>query len=331
MGRSHARLLSSIWTDRDFLALAPMAQRLYMLLVSQPDVNQAGVMPFRTRRWATLGRGDSIESIEEALAELEQRRYVVVDRDTEELLVRTFIRNDGVWRQPNVFRASMRAVRGTLSRTLRRTLRDEVLRLPLGELAATVRQKVHAEINALVSDLPSDLGASPPEGFGEPLGEGFGEGFREPLRVTQGVGEGVGGTSSVRSTERSSSSETASPPSDAVEVIEVRPEVEKLCQHLADRVAANGSKRPVITKSWRDAARLLIDKDGRTAEQVMNAIDWCQADEFWRTNVLSMPTLRKQYDRLRLAAKRQPTNGRAGHTPFQNPENADAYKEWPAS
>jgi hypothetical protein len=83
-----------------------------------------------------------------------------------------------------------------------------------------------------------------------------------------------------------------------------RPEVVALCERLADRVEANGSKRPVITKAWLTSCRLLIDKDGRPAEKVALAIDWCQADDFWRANVLSMPTLRKQYDRLRLAAQR---------------------------
>lgn len=66
----------------------------------------------------------------------------------------------------------------------------------------------------------------------------------------------------------------------------------------------NGSKQPTITKKWRDAARLLIDRDGKTVEQIIKAIDWCQSDEFWRANILSMPTLRKQYDRLRQHAKR---------------------------
>jgi hypothetical protein len=97
----------------------------------------------------------------------------------------------------------------------------------------------------------------------------------------------------------SSSSETAPPPRD---------DVERVCAHLADRVEENGSKRPNITQAWRDAARLLMDKDGRTEEQVTKAIDWCQGDEFWRSNVLSMPTLRKQFDRLRLAAQRQTSN-----------------------
>jgi hypothetical protein len=83
-----------------------------------------------------------------------------------------------------------------------------------------------------------------------------------------------------------------------------RPDVEQICTRLADRIEANGSKRPTITAKWRDEARKLIDLDGRTVEQVMKAIDWCQADSFWHTNILSMPKLREKYDQLRLAAQR---------------------------
>jgi hypothetical protein len=88
-----------------------------------------------------------------------------------------------------------------------------------------------------------------------------------------------------------------------------RPDVERLCARLADRIAANGSNRPVVSKKWRDAARLLIDKDGRTEEQVSACIDWCQKDEFWRGNIMSMPTLREKYDRLRLDALRKQNGG----------------------
>lgn len=83
-----------------------------------------------------------------------------------------------------------------------------------------------------------------------------------------------------------------------------RPDVEQVCRHLADRIEANGSKRPTITKAWRDAARRLIDRDGRSVEQIVRAIDWCQDDDFWRSNILSMPKLREKYDQLRLAAQR---------------------------
>jgi len=81
--------------------------------------------------------------------------------------------------------------------------------------------------------------------------------------------------------------------------------VEQLCELLARRIAENGSKAPVISARWRDAARLLIDVDGRSAAEAAELIDWCQADEFWRSNVLSMPTFREKYDQLRLQRERQ--------------------------
>jgi hypothetical protein len=83
-----------------------------------------------------------------------------------------------------------------------------------------------------------------------------------------------------------------------------RADVERLCAHLANRITGNGSKPPTITDKWRTAARLMLDNDHRTEQDIHAAIDWCQTDEFWRGNVLSMPTLRKQYDRLRLQAQR---------------------------
>ena len=98
--------------------------------------------------------------------------------------------------------------------------------------------------------------------------------------------------------------------------------IDRLCTHLADRIEANGSKRPTITKGWRDAARLLMTRDGRTEEQIHRAILWCQNDEFWRANILSMPTLRRQYDRLRLAAQRGKTHV------YRNPADQSVYDAW---
>jgi hypothetical protein len=83
-----------------------------------------------------------------------------------------------------------------------------------------------------------------------------------------------------------------------------RDDVQRLCARLADRIEANGSKRPAITKRWQDAARLMLDRDGRGEEHVAKAIDWCQDHEFWRANILSMPKLREKYEQLRLQASR---------------------------
>jgi hypothetical protein len=81
-----------------------------------------------------------------------------------------------------------------------------------------------------------------------------------------------------------------------------RIDVEQACTLLADLIEANGSRRPHITQQWRDEARRMIDLDKVPLADVLGAIRWSQNDPFWRSNILSMPKLRKQYDALRLRA-----------------------------
>lgn len=80
-----------------------------------------------------------------------------------------------------------------------------------------------------------------------------------------------------------------------------KPEHLALSRRLAAAILANDSKAPVAPTSikWLNASRLLLERDGRTVEEVEAVIDWCQADEFWRSNILSMPTLRRQFTQLR--------------------------------
>lgn len=106
-----------------------------------------------------------------------------------------------------------------------------------------------------------------------------------------------------------------------------RADVDALCTHLADRIEANGSKRPTVGKTWRDAARLMLDLDERTESQVHATIDWCQNDEFWRSNILSMAKLRNQYEQLRLQATRGATNGRKPSTTDQRVRDGLALAE----
>lgn len=81
-----------------------------------------------------------------------------------------------------------------------------------------------------------------------------------------------------------------------------RPDILTLCRHLSDRLTER-QVRHTITEEWKNAARLMLDKDGRDISEVRELIDWSSEDEFWSANVLSMPTFRKQYDKLRLRAK----------------------------
>lgn len=123
----------------------------------------------------------------------------------------------------------------------------------------------------------------------------------------KGVQESAGreGKGVRRGKGRESSADAAEAPKSSTSLAVIdRPDVERICTHLADRIEANGAKRPEIGKTWHDAARLLIDRDGRSEQDIHAAIDWCQTDSFWRANVLSMPKLREKYETLRLQAQR---------------------------
>jgi len=76
------------------------------------------------------------------------------------------------------------------------------------------------------------------------------------------------------------------------------------CNLLADLIQSNGSKRPVVNDKWLSDMERLNRIDERSWEQITKAIEWCQADDFWRGNIMSPGKLRKQYDQLRLAAQR---------------------------
>jgi hypothetical protein len=81
-------------------------------------------------------------------------------------------------------------------------------------------------------------------------------------------------------------------------------ETHQACNLLADLIQANGSRRPQVTDRWLTDMERLHKIDERSWEQITKAIEWCQADDFWRGNIMSPGKLRKQYDQLRLAAQR---------------------------
>lgn len=94
MARTYAKLLSSIWQDTDFTLLPASAQRLYLLLVSQRTINLCGVIDLTPRRWASCAHDTTPDDVDEDLAALQQARFVVIDPDTDEVWVRSFIKHD---------------------------------------------------------------------------------------------------------------------------------------------------------------------------------------------------------------------------------------------
>lgn len=94
MARSHAHLLSAIWSDPDWIALTAGAQRTYMLLLSQPKLTMIGLLDHLPSRWARLAADTTLASVEGDIAELEASRFVLVDPSTDEVLIRSLVRHE---------------------------------------------------------------------------------------------------------------------------------------------------------------------------------------------------------------------------------------------
>src|SRR5688500_4911799 len=126
-GRSEARMQFGIWQGLD--GAGPHAKLLYAVLLTEPTVNHAGVGAIRRSRWARQASLTAAE-LDKALEELCASRHIVLDEDTEEVLVRTMIRNDKVADQPYVLKGALRIAMQTVSTEIRQVLAEELRKLP---------------------------------------------------------------------------------------------------------------------------------------------------------------------------------------------------------
>lgn len=182
-----------IWNDPDFTALDFGDQWGYWFITSQPDLDYTGVISLRPRRWAKKAADLTVKRIETFVGNLAAARFVVVDEEYEELLVRSFMRRDKIYRQPNILRAALKQLSSVSSPVLRSALAVEVERIgALDDIPDGSEPVMESLREALAKDYPEPT----PEGNREPVPDGSLEGFPEPfgegLALPQGKGEGEG-------------------------------------------------------------------------------------------------------------------------------------------
>lgn len=151
MARSYARIMTTVWRNADFRRLRGGTQRAYLLLVTQPDISAAGTLPLTIRRWAEMDSDTTVAEFARCLEELEAGRFIAVDRVTEEVLVRSFVKWDGGHGNSKRRVVIESASLGVASATLRGVMAAEY-----GRLGFTVDG-----LSDSASDAPPD---TPPEG-----------------------------------------------------------------------------------------------------------------------------------------------------------------------
>lgn len=149
MARTIARLQVATLEDPDFQALTINAQWTYWIILQQQRLTLAGSIDLRPSRWATAATNANADQITEGITELVEHRYVIVDDDTEELLVRTFVRHDLDTSRlsKNTIKGFWSAWAGIYSADLRAAVVAEIdddLWGKLGPLAPVEAENIHA-------------------------------------------------------------------------------------------------------------------------------------------------------------------------------------------
>ena len=133
MANAAALIRESIWRNKDFRKLPRVVQTTYLQLCSQKDLDCAGLL---TLNPAFLSKGCdelSIEDVESDLTQLEYARFVFVDRDTDELFIRAYMRTAEVVKSPNIFKSALKSARMVSSDKLRVEVAAELRRLHRAE------------------------------------------------------------------------------------------------------------------------------------------------------------------------------------------------------
>lgn len=168
MARTYARVKTAIWADDDFRDLPVSAQHLYFVLLTSASLSYCGVADWRPRRIAS-GAGDwGPYGVVEAARLLHDGLYIVVDEETEEVLIRSFIRHDGLMDQPNVAAAMVRDYGMIASTHIRGVVVHELRRLfdEHPELKGWKDAKTGKERGFLLLGNPSVNPSGNPSGWG---------------------------------------------------------------------------------------------------------------------------------------------------------------------
>jgi hypothetical protein len=191
MANAAGMLKESIWRDKEFRALPRTAQATYAQLLSQKDLDRAGMQPLQVSKWAK-GCDDITEAdIWADLKLLESRRFIFVDEDSDEVFIRSYMRHSQVTKYPQFMKAALRCAGMVASTALRQELADELRRLHRAE-ASELADELDPEgtVRARSANRPETLPAPSANGSGTVNPSGT-------LPSPSGVGEGVGELKSV--------------------------------------------------------------------------------------------------------------------------------------
>ncbi|UYB35492.1 hypothetical protein N9A08_12780 [Arthrobacter koreensis] len=303
-----------MWNDDDWRGLTGNAQGLYLKLLTHPTLTYCGVADWRPGRLAKLTMSMTAQDVIEGAKELQAAAFAYVDEETEEIFLRSFVRHDGLLKHPRLSISMAKdfaavaspRVRGFFVWELKKMFSEEP------ELKLWSDRRLQTILKGRSEDMKEFCRTSC-QGEVKGLGQGLAQGFAmdDPKGLANPMAKVLPCDSMPTTTATTTSSKEDTSSSEIADAI-FRPDVEALLGRLEARVQENGFRAPARTKKNQDAARLLLDRDRYTVEDITAIIDWATSNEFWRTNIRSMSKLREKIETLKAQATRtQPQSVRA--------------------
>ena len=127
--RQYALIHRAILDDPSWRCLTRSQQNLYLLLLPKLSTNLCGVVDWRPKKLAVNASDMTVETIEADAVVLEKKLYIVRDEDTDEVLIRSFLRNDAPLKSSKTAIAVRSSYTDTASSKLRGVIVFELQRL----------------------------------------------------------------------------------------------------------------------------------------------------------------------------------------------------------
>lgn len=128
-GKDYAQIKLDIWGNDDWLDLSPPAQHLYFVLWTSPELSYCGTGEWHPGKIAAKAKGWTPDGVCGAAVELSRELFLLVDLNTDEFILRSWIKHDGLWRSPTMAVSMVNARAALASRTLRGVIVHEVSKL----------------------------------------------------------------------------------------------------------------------------------------------------------------------------------------------------------
>lgn len=155
MARDRANINTNLWADQDWRDIPKGAKYLYLMLLSHPTLSYVGVADWRIGRLAAMSPDDTTKQLHADAQALQDARFIFIDEDTEEVLIRSFLRHDGLLKQPKLSISMVNAFASATSKPIRQIITNELQRLQgeFPEWAAFRQSQVQTMLKAEGKDM----------------------------------------------------------------------------------------------------------------------------------------------------------------------------------